>query len=306
MEIAIDIGYGHTKVKTNDIEFKFPTAVELAKTQMVETDTYNFEGKKFYVGEDATRNALLTRDYEFLYKYAPLLIVESLKMANIDFNEDITIKTGLSLYDLEKAAIFDKDAANRRDEFSKRISKSYVNDQEYKFNIKLFAQGQGVWQDYCLDNGIIEDGYDVVVDIGYRTNDVIVFKNGKTNRAESSADDKGINQITTELQTIINKRFDVVLTEQEVAAILKNKYITISGAKKDLTNLIFEVVEGYIESFFNLLKAKHGNILKIAQRVIISGGGAYIIQEYAQTLPGNVVFSQAPLEYANVRGYYNA
>lgn len=306
MEIAIDIGYGYTKVKTTDVEFKFPTAVELAKTQMVETDTYNFEGKKFYVGEDATRNALLTRDYEFLYKYAPLLIVESLKMANIDFNEDITIKTGLSLYDLEKAAIFDKDASNRRDEFSKRISKFYVNDQEYKFNIKLFAQGQGVWQDYCLDNGIIEDGYDVIVDIGYRTNDVIVSKNGKTNRAESSADDKGINQITTELQTIINKRFDVVLTEQEVANILKNKYITISGAKKDLTNLIFEVVEGYIESFFNLLKAKHGNILKIAQRVIISGGGAYIIQEYSQTLPANVVFSKTPLEYANVRGYYNA
>ncbi|WP_418180587.1 ParM/StbA family protein [Aliarcobacter lanthieri] len=306
MEIAIDIGYGYTKVKTNGTEFKFPTAVELAKTQMVETDTYIFEGKKFYVGEDATRNALLTRDYEFLYKYAPLLIAESLKMANIDFNDAITIKTGLSLYDLEKAAIFDKDAVNRRDEFSKRISKFYVNDQEYKFNIKLFAQGQGIWQDYCLDNGIIEDGYDVVVDIGYRTNDVIVFKNGKTNRAESSADDKGINQITTELQTIINKRFDVVLTEQEVATILKNKYITISGAKKDLTNLIFEVVEGYIESFFNLLKAKHGNILKIAQRVIISGGGAYIIQEYAQALPGNVVFSQTPLEYANVRGYYNA
>ena len=68
MEIAIDIGYGHTKVKTNDIEFKFPTAVELAKTQMVETDTYHFEGKKFYVGEDATRNALFTREYEFLYK----------------------------------------------------------------------------------------------------------------------------------------------------------------------------------------------------------------------------------------------
>ena len=27
MEIAIDIGYGHTKVKTQDKEFKFPTAV---------------------------------------------------------------------------------------------------------------------------------------------------------------------------------------------------------------------------------------------------------------------------------------
>ena len=146
----------------------------------------------------------------------------------------------------------------------------------------------------------------MVIDIGYRTNDVIVFKDGKTNKSESSADDKGINQITTEIQTVLNKRFDVVLTEQEVALILKNKYILISGVKKDLSNLIYETVESYIESFFNLLKAKHGNILKIAQRVIISGGGAYIIKEYSQTLPANVVFSTTPFEYSNVRGYYNA
>lgn len=306
MEIAIDIGYGYTKVKTEREEFKFPTAVELARTQMVETDTYSFEGKKFYVGDDATRNALLTRDYEFLYKYAPLLIVEALTIAKIANKKDITIKTGLSLYDLEKAAVFNTDLANRREEFSKRISKFYVNDQEYNLNIKLFAQGQGVWQDHCLENGIIENGYDVVIDIGYRTNDVIVFKDGKTNKSESSADDKGINQITTEIQTVLNKRFDVVLTEQEVALILKNKYILISGVKKDLSNLIYETVESYIESFFNLLKAKHGNILKIAQRVIISGGGAYIIKEYSQTLPANVVFSTTPFEYSNVRGYYNA
>ena len=88
--------------------------------------------------------------------------------------------------------------------------------------------------------------------------------------------------------------------------ILKNKYILISGVKKDLSNLIYETVESYIESFFNLLKAKHGNTLKIAKRVIISGGGAYIIKEYTDNLPANVVFSTSPMEYANVRGYYNA
>ena len=32
MEIAIDIGYGHTKIKTNETEFKFPTAVEDRKS----------------------------------------------------------------------------------------------------------------------------------------------------------------------------------------------------------------------------------------------------------------------------------
>jgi plasmid segregation protein ParM len=308
MEISIDIGYGFTKVKTAEKEFKFPTAVEIAKTQMVETPTLSFEGKKFYVGEDATRNPLLTRDYEFLYKYSPVLVVEALRLAGIKETKDsekITIKTGLSLYDLEKAAVFDTQSANRREEFHKRLSTFYVNDKAYAFNVKLFAQGQGVWQDYCEENGVVEKGYDVVVDIGYRTNDIIVFKDGKASRAESSADDKGVNQITTELQTILNKRYDVNFSEIEIADILKNKTITISGVEKDLANLVSEVVEGYIESFFNLLKAKYGNILKIAKRVIISGGGAYIIHEYSQILPKNVVFSSEPFEFANVRGYYN-
>ncbi len=55
MEIAIDIGYGHTKIKTKDSELKFPTAIELVKTQWIETDCYSFEGKKFNVGNDSTR-----------------------------------------------------------------------------------------------------------------------------------------------------------------------------------------------------------------------------------------------------------
>lgn len=73
----------------------------------------------------------------------------------------------------------DKDAANRRDEFLKEFQSFMLMIKNINLILKLFAQGQGVWQDYCLDNGIIEDGYDVVVDIGYRTNDAIVFKKWK-------------------------------------------------------------------------------------------------------------------------------
>ena len=306
MEIAIDIGYGHTKVKTENGSFKFPTPIELVKTQWVETESYSFEGKKFHVGEDATRNALPTRDYEFLYKYAPLLIAEALKKANINTDEKITIKTGLSLYDISKAAVFDKKNINRGEEFTKRISKFYINDKEYTLDVKLFAQGQGVWQDYCLKNGLIEDGYDVVVDIGYRTNDIIVFKDGKADKAVSSADNKGINQVTTELQVYLNKTYDINFTEQEVGKILKDKCIDISGLTKDLTIVINDIVNAYIETLFDSLKANYGEILKIAKRVIISGGGAYIVKEYAETLPANIVFSDSPIEYANVRGYYNA
>ncbi len=38
---------------------------------------------------------------------------------------------------------------------------------------------------------------------------------------------------------------------------------------------------------------------------IISGGGAYILKEYKEHFPKNVVFGEDEVEYSNVRGYYN-
>lgn len=306
--IAIDIGYGFTKVCINGEVFKFPTAISLAKTQMVSIDeVYHFEGKKYLVGEDALRNALSTRDYEFIYKYAPLIITHAIKLAGFDLEDSsFNISTGLSLYDIEKPAIFDRDSANRKEEFKKRITKFTVGEVQYKNKVSLFAQGQGVWVDYCNAHGVIESGYDIVIDIGYRTNDVVIFKDGVPSKANSSADDKGVNEITTELQTILNKRYDVLFTEQEINDILKNKTICIAGVDKDLTETINEVVDAFVESFFNSLKAKHGNILKIAKRVVISGGGAYILHDYKDSFPKNVVFSDTPMEFANVRGYAHA
>jgi hypothetical protein len=120
IKVAIDIGYGHTKVKTEDKELKFPTAVKTLKTQMIENnDYYLFEGKKYSVGEDALRGAISTRDYSFIYRYAPIIIHHALELLGVDPKEKIQISTGLSLYDMEKAAEFDSASANRKEEFKK-------------------------------------------------------------------------------------------------------------------------------------------------------------------------------------------
>lgn len=306
MKIAIDIGYGHTKVKTDHKEFKFPTAVAVSKTQMVETDSILFEGKKYLVGEDALRGAIMTRDYAFIYKYAPLLIYEAIRLAGLGDEEKLQINAGLSLYDLEKKPEFDNGCLNRKEEFKKRISSFVINDTQYRHEIKLYAQGQGSWSDFCESYGYLERGYEVLVDIGYRTNDILVFKDGSPNKAESQADDKGINIIVAELRKILNKKYDITLTEQEVSEILKDGYVTIYGVEKDLSNVISEVVEAYLDELFSLLKAEFGSILKSSKRVIITGGGAYILYDYREMFPQNVIFDEKQeFEYSNVRGYYN-
>lgn len=306
-KVAIDIGYGFTKVKVAENEFKFPTAVSISKTQMVEnTNALLFEGKKYLVGEDGLRDAITTRDYSFIYKYAPLLIYAALVQAGVDLKSDLNISTGLSLYDLEKAPEFDFKFLNRKEEFHHRVNSFVINDTQYNYDIKLFAQGQGIWHNYCLKNGFLDKGYEVVVDIGYRTNDILIFKDGVPEKSDSNADDKGVNVIVSELRRNLNKKYDITLTEQEVAIILKEKEIEIYGAKKDLSVILTDIVDGYIESLMSSLKSDYGTLLKAAKRVIISGGGAYILKEYVDAFPQNVVFdADEEFEYENVRGYYN-
>ena len=309
-EIAIDIGYGFTKVKSKDKEFKFPTAVALSKMQLVENrdNLLSFNGKKYLVGNDALKDAIPTRDYSFIYKYAPLLIYEALKEADMLNDEEIIIKTGLSLYDLEKQPEFEiSKFKNRREEFKARISDFVINEKHFKPEIRLFAQGQGAWYNYCNKYGFIEDGYDVLVDIGYRTNDIIIFEDAQPSKANSNADDKGVNVIVNELQTFLNKKYDIALTEQKTAKVLKNKSIAIYGENKDLTEVIGDIADSYIDTLFSSLKAKYGSILKESQRVVITGGGAYILYDYKDTFPKNVKFDDdKEFEFANVRGYFEA
>lgn len=307
-KVAIDIGYGFTKYKFGDIEGKKPTAISIQKTRMINNiEPLIFEGKKYCVGDDALTDAIKTRDYTFILKYSPLIIYDVLKDLNLlDQINDLDIHTGLSLYDLEKAPEINQDFKNRKEEFIDRVSNFTINNILYTPNIKLYAQGTGAWFDYCNRNGFINEGVEVVVDIGYRTNDIIIFKDGSPSKSESNADDKGVNLIVNELRTQLNKKYDITLSEQEVVKILNKKEFEFYGQTKDLTVLIDEIIDGFFDTIFSSLKADYGNILKSSKRVIISGGGAYILKDYANSFPPNVTFDkEINFEYANVRGYYN-
>lgn len=307
-KIGIDIGYGHTKGMHEDLLIKRSSAVTIVKTKLIDSmESINFEGKEYHVGEDALSDAIKTRDYSFIYTYSPLIIYNMFKELNIlDKLNEYEIHTGLSLYDIEKAPEFKKEFKNRREEFLNRISKFVINNEVYTPKIKLFAQGQGVWHDFCLNHGYIEKGIEVVFDIGYRTNDIIIFKDGSPSKSESNADDKGVNIVINELKTYLNREFDITFTEQEVMDIFHKKEILIYGKPKDLSFKIDEMVENYFEIIYSSLKSDYGKILKSAVRVIFSGGGAYLLENFKHKLPGNVVFdTNRDFEFANVRGYYN-
>lgn len=132
------------------------------------------------------------------------------------------------------------------------------------------------------------------------------FKDGSPSKSESNADDKGVNVVINELKTYLNREYDITFSEQEVVEILNKKELLIYGKPKDLTFKIDEIIDSYFDVIYSSLKSDYGKILKSSVRVVFSGGGAYLLENFKHRLPENVVFDvNRDFEFANVRGYYN-
>ena len=291
--IAIDLGFGDTKVVSKNKSFKFASAIERKKESnvqfddSVEDDVYLFKGKYFTVGDNALNNALSTRGFNFLVKYSQLIIFHAIRLAELDINKPIKVITGLSILNWEE-----------RKEFVEAISSINVNSQIIKPDIELMAQGQGIFIDAKVPN----EGMVCVVDIGYNTFDFLAFENGMPRQDLSFATKTGANIIITELQTKLKNVYKFDVTEQKAKEVFMNGYLLHYGEKIDLTDEIEEAKADYAEYIMDELRAQRVEILRMATYVIFGGGGSYFLDE--QTLPQNCVLSSSPLEFANARGYY--
>ncbi|WP_187648677.1 ParM/StbA family protein [Nitrosophilus labii] len=291
-KIAIDIGYGDTKVVTKDQQFKFASAIEKKREAMADygsaqEDVYEYGGKKYTVGDKALANAVSTRGFNFLVKYSPLIIYHAIKKAGLNTKEPIHIVTGLSIVNW-----------NEKEHFIEAIKTININDEVIKPKIKLMAQGQGIFYDYKGDkNGIV-----CIVDIGYNTFDFLVFEDGDPRPDLSFATKKGANVVITELQTKIKKKFNADITEQMAKDIFTTGYFMNYGEKIDLTDEIEDAKIDYTDFILDEMKSQRSDLLRSATKVIFSGGGAYFLE--GAKLPKNVDFSEKPYEFANARGYY--
>ena len=293
--IVVEIGYGDVKVKTKDKCFKFPSAVERQREAQFEYEEndeehiYEFKGKKYSVGERALTNAVSTRGFNFLVNFSSLLTYHAIKLAGLDTSKPIKVITGLSIVNWDE-----------KDEYTKSLQIIKVDEDIIQPDIVLLAQGQGVFLDYKGDKG----GIICIADIGYNTFDFLVFKDGKPQQNLSYATKKGVNEIVTELQRKLIKKFKFDATEQAAKKVFSDGFIMHYGEKIDLTDEIEEAKSEYAEFILDEMRSKGVDLLRSANKIIFSGGGAYFLS--LDKLTDNSVLSEAPYEFANARGYYGS
>jgi len=295
-KIAIDIGYGDTKVYYEGQSFKFPSAIEPSRQAQVDLaesklDTYLFNAQEFRVGQKALRNAIATRGFNFLNKYSPLLIFHALKLAEVDFEKPIQIATGLSLLNYKGAK-----------DFMKVLSSFTVGDTHLKPEIFLFAQGQGIFLESARKevNELIG-----VIDIGYNTLDFLVFEYDEPRSDLCFANSGGANKIIVDLQKILTKEYKVDFTEQEAKKVFINKEVKIAGQVIDFKDTITTMTQHYVDFVLDEFANKCGDLMLRSDGVIIGGGGAYFLDEkYLKKEHPNIILAPAPYEFSNIRGYY--
>jgi len=301
--IAIDIGYGFTKVIYEGVEIKFPTAISFYTDNGIsygDSVIYEFEGEKYVVGSHAEgTETFATTSYDIIEKFGPLIIYHILnKFDQAKVQMPIEIRTGLALVDWDK-----------KENFAKRISEFTVNGETIKTKPIIVPQGVGVYNAYRYKFAEAAKENITILDIGYNTINLINIERNKPRPDRSkSYPGHGVSSIIKPFVSLLENKYKFSFSEQEAVQImLQEKFMFNGEEQEDIKIYIKAEKKKFIQKLFNSVLVNDKKVLGMSDKVIIAGGGAYMLENVG--LPKNTLFlekneNEKAFEYANSRGYY--
>ena len=298
-KIAIDIGYGQTKIKYQDKIVKFPTAISLYSDTGIEygdSNIYEFEGEKYLVGNESVLNeTFATMNFEFIYKFAPLIIYHILKKFDLAGKKmPLQVNTGLALVDWTKENV---------EKFKKRLSEFEVNNEKIQLKTNLVPQGIGIFMNYNTIEDLSKMNV-VVIDIGYNTINLLHIIKGKFQRQSSkSYPGHGVSSLIKPFRLYLENKFKTSFTDQEAMGYAIDEFMMWNGIEQEeVINHIKDEKRKFVLRLFKSVLQDELPLLGRANKVLISGGGAYLLQN--AKLPPHYIIDQEPMEFSNVKGYY--
>lgn len=296
MKLVIDIGYSFTKIWYDGKLYKIPSAISYAVDSGINygtDDVYQFEGQKLYVGEIAANNeSFTTTDYNFLYKYAPVIIYHIIKKLNVPL-DGIELRTGLALADWA-----------HKEDFSKRIGTIKVSGEEIHTTPVLIPQGAGSVIAYVQQElgGVYPESL-MAIDIGYNTINLLSYEGPTPIKQRcKSFPGHGVSSIIRPFTNFMETKFGIPFSEAEAIKIFMKNEFTFNGTQRpEVPEMIAELKQNFIQKLINSVLVSEKKYLGLSEVVLFSGGGAYYLKDIP--LPQNVKFPKENLEFQNVIGY---
>ena len=279
--IGLDVGFGWTKVKTQDKEFKFPSWISHASYfSMSEIEPVLVDGKEYFVGEDASFGSgkIEIADIETLINYFPVFEKYVKKILNVD---EAFVVSGLP--------------------------PKYYKKYKEKLKTDLVAvQGVGILVDIDKRFEFSKGDRVLILDIGFNTVDYVLALNqeDKWKKAGlSSISDLGVMQAVKIFKDIVPSEIAGKAKDWSTSKWIKafeDKSISLMGEKIDLSNYFENAVSRYIEMLQKRIAEEVGNQVFEFEHIILAGGGANILKD---SFERQVIVPENP-EFSNARGYY--
>ena len=333
--IGSDLGYGQIKTVSGNIKKKFLSAVGTpvssfgrssavtSEKELLSSLTITLDGQTYYVGHNAiinTRNGRLTlrqNKADDIHNKIKFLTSLALFMEEDQTYGEFDIITGLPVLEFR----------NQKDQLESMMSNSgklFKFDMHYGpkvvsksikiNNVKIISQGEGAFYDFILDSdgNIIESqaekvaGTVMVVDVGYRTSDIVTMENGRYVEPLSDQFNKGVNTIHQEILRLIMEKYGIKKELKDLDQFVRDGYFYHNTKTYNIEDIIKTAAKPFAEDIVESLHTISNDQLGSVNHVIFTGGGAEIIYEHIIPLLKDIVETSVMYdsEFCNANGYH--
>jgi plasmid segregation protein ParM len=316
MLIGIDLGYGQVKSVSDGKKHKFLSVVGVPSAIEFEDGISRpegrmelfYSGRRYYLGEFALRNTVNARltlkadksDTESnILKFLASLALHGAQ-------GDVAVVTGLPVYEYH----------GFREGLAKSLKRSFAfsyNGVNHSINVtecRVIPQAAGAYYDAVLDDsGNVSDpalasSRAAVVDVGYRTTDVVVMDRGKYDSNQSFTIWAGIGKVHQELQRLLMRAHNLSLKLADIDQIARQGYVAAFGGKIAVDTLLRQALEPVAQEILEGFIAGIGDYRLLTGGIWLTGGGAVLVAPYFEAEFGQAAKTLEGPEFSNARGYY--
>lgn len=316
-----DIGFKQFKGVnlSNDIEFSFqniigfPSSLEI-HSSLQQADnllgdlSIRYKDEWYYIGQKAEQEATNHR-YTFLANKVDT-IDETIKLLT---SLGVLQEMGIETIDLFVTGIPVEEYHLIKD----KLQQEFVNTYSYEFRGKPYQsrisevivvpQGAGDYYDYILtEHSTIIDSRilpkTVVINIGYRTTEIVTMNYGKFSRNESTTLYTATNSFHKELRRLLAKEYGIRKNLTQIDDIYRTGVIFIKGEEIDISDLRDKAVDHHIGTILGEIPVWVNT--DDIHKILLSGGGSTGLKDHFTQEFGDIVEELPNPEYGNARGFY--
>lgn len=304
--VGLDIGFGYTKIATEDGCTRFPSVVGSDDGRIMQNlkrggegtgeGAVCIEGERFIVGENAIKHSehlfsarekdwISSIAYRALLKYA----YESIAFQN---GEDVLVVTGLPV--------------NHYKQCGKRLAETVKSVADRIISVEVLLQPMGSYFDCLMDfDGYIKDeafkeSRNGIIDIGYFTTDLITMEDLEFVKKRYTSHENGVSTAYQRIAQEIYDTYSLTKESHEIEKVIRDGFVKVFGKKVDVKNIIDKHLDALSLEIYSKAKDLWREGTDI-DTIIITGGGAITLKKSLDFY--NHIRFIDDSQYANVRGY---